>query len=320
MPQISVIIPLFNRAHYIVETLKSIEDQQLMPYEVIIVDDFSTDNSAEVVKKYADRTQLNIKIVSNEHKKGSSGALNTGIDKSAGDFIAFQDSDDLWTPIHLKQLAEALARYPQVSMAFSAIEIFGVAQDAEQKRRDFQASVKRCRDISFEKVEANVWLSNQRLFYAILNVGFPFRCQASMIRKDFILKHNLFFDEDLTYTQESQYATFAAYNTAFIYVDNVGSKIRRHQENDGDKNYGEKIEQSYEIRVLKLRRYFSDKKLNSSEKKSLKVRLWILQEEVLRRRSKKGSLLTKIIECWRLMQRIPCFLSIKSVVKIFINK
>lgn len=320
MVKISVIIPLFNRENYIVETLKSVEHQQLTPHEVLVIDDRSTDRSVDVVRKYAEQSKLDIKIVSNERKKGQSGALNTGILKSSGDLIAFQDSDDLWMPGHLKQLVHAFSRYPQAGMAFSAIEIFGVAQDVGQKRQDFQASVKRCLDRAFEKAENGTWVSHQKLLSAILEFGFVFRCQAAVARKDFVLKHNLFFDEDISYTQDSQYGIFAAYCGPFIYVANIGTKIRRHEENDGEKTYIDRIAQNYGIRVLKLKKYFSDKRLNASEKRALQVRLWSLQEEVLRRQGMKGNALKTFQESWRLFYRVPCLRSVKSIIKTFIQK
>lgn len=90
---ISVIIPTYNRAHLIKESLQSVLDQTLKPYEIIVVDDFSTDNTEEVIKSL--NSPL-IKYVKNQRKKGANGARNTGILMAQGEYIAFHDSDDIW--------------------------------------------------------------------------------------------------------------------------------------------------------------------------------------------------------------------------------
>lgn len=92
-PVVSVIIPTFNRGHLISRSIKSVLNQTFKDYEIIVVDDGSTDNTEEVVK------QLNLKnLIYVKHKtnKGASAARNTGITISKGDYIAFLDSDDIW--------------------------------------------------------------------------------------------------------------------------------------------------------------------------------------------------------------------------------
>lgn len=96
---ISVVIPTYNRAYLIIESLQSVLDQTLQPYEIIVVDDFSTDNTEEIVKSL--NSPL-IKYVKNTRKKGANGARNTGILMAQGEYIAFHDSDDIWLPKKLE--------------------------------------------------------------------------------------------------------------------------------------------------------------------------------------------------------------------------
>lgn len=98
---ISVVIPTYNRAHLIKESIQSVLDQTLQPYEIIVVDDFSTDNTEEVVNSFNSPV---IKFVKNQRKKGANGARNTGILMAQGEYIAFHDSDDIWLPnkLHLQ--------------------------------------------------------------------------------------------------------------------------------------------------------------------------------------------------------------------------
>jgi len=99
-PIISIIIPVFNGERYIQETIKSIRNQTFENYEIIIVDDGSTDHTALCVQQY-----LDIRYIFQENK-GPASARNTGIKKAKGKYLAFMDADDIWTPDKLsKQLA-----------------------------------------------------------------------------------------------------------------------------------------------------------------------------------------------------------------------
>lgn len=116
---ISVIIPTYNRAHLIKKSLQSVLDQTLQPYEIIVIDDFSTDDTEEVVKSL--NSPL-IKYVKNQRKKGANGARNTGILMAQGEFIAFHDSDDIWLPEKLKLQRDFLAARPNIDMCFCSIK------------------------------------------------------------------------------------------------------------------------------------------------------------------------------------------------------
>lgn len=96
MPKVSVIIPTFNREKYLNNTIDSVLAQTYHNYEIIVVDDGSTDNTREVAKKYKDK----IKYVYQKNQ-GVSSARNSGIKVSRGEWIAFLDSDDEWLPEYL---------------------------------------------------------------------------------------------------------------------------------------------------------------------------------------------------------------------------
>ena len=100
---VSIIMPAFNSARYICESIDSVLAQTYAEWELWVVDDGSTDNTAEVVKKFKDRRIHYVKQATN---KGVAAARNLGIEKSRGRFLAFLDSDDIWLPEKLeKQLA-----------------------------------------------------------------------------------------------------------------------------------------------------------------------------------------------------------------------
>ncbi|WP_308990859.1 glycosyltransferase family 2 protein [Mariniflexile litorale] len=108
MPYFSVIIPLYNKENYVNKTLQSILSQTFTDFEIIIINDGSTDNSIEEVKKTNDPR---IKLY-NQTNQGLSGARNSGIKKATANYIAFIDADDFWLPHHLEQLHNLINNYP----------------------------------------------------------------------------------------------------------------------------------------------------------------------------------------------------------------
>ena len=96
MPKISVILPIYNASSCIEETLNYIFAQTFTDYEVICVDDGSTDNTLEVLKEY-EKKDNRIKVIS-QSNGGAGKARNTGLDNSTGDYLAFLDADDLYDP------------------------------------------------------------------------------------------------------------------------------------------------------------------------------------------------------------------------------
>ena len=115
---ISVVIPTYNRAHLIKESIQSVLDQTLQPYEIIVVDDFSTDNTEEVVNSF--NSPL-IKYIKNQRKKGANGARNTGILMAQGEFIAFHDSDDVWLPEKLELQKNAFKGAYGIGICFCSL-------------------------------------------------------------------------------------------------------------------------------------------------------------------------------------------------------
>lgn len=108
---ISVVIPTFNRAGYVVEAVESVLRQSEPPLEIIVVDDGSVDRTAEALAPYRDR----IRYIRQENR-GEAGARNRGIAAAHGEWVAFLDSDDRWEPHALQALRSASERYPQAGL------------------------------------------------------------------------------------------------------------------------------------------------------------------------------------------------------------
>lgn len=100
-PEVSIITANYNCERFIEVTIQSVLSQTFTDWEMIIVDDFSTDNGPEIIKKYS-YEDSRIKFIALAENSGPAVARNTAIDQATGRFIAFLDSDDQWTPNKLE--------------------------------------------------------------------------------------------------------------------------------------------------------------------------------------------------------------------------
>ncbi len=114
-PLVSVIIPVYNAEKYLADTINSVLAQTYSHWELILVDDGSTDNSITICQQLQNSK---IKIIRQENG-GVSSALNTGISQSQGEYLAFLDSDDLWLPEKLAKHIAHLESNPDVGVSFS---------------------------------------------------------------------------------------------------------------------------------------------------------------------------------------------------------
>ena len=119
MPEVSIIIPLYNKGPYINRALMSILNQTVQDFEVIVVDDGSTDNGAETVRKINDPR---IRLIQ-QRNQGVSAARNRGVSESTTDFVAFLDADDEWMPSHLETMIRLRAKYPEAGMYATGYKI-----------------------------------------------------------------------------------------------------------------------------------------------------------------------------------------------------
>ena len=127
---ISCIIPVFNGEPYLGEALKSVLEQTYQPVEIVVVDDGSTDGTAEVVERYS--AQVSYLRQSNQ---GSATAKNLGLSATQGEFIAFLDADDLWHPEKLARQMARLRERPDIDLCFTRFQHFWMPELAEEAKR-----------------------------------------------------------------------------------------------------------------------------------------------------------------------------------------
>ena len=112
----SIIIPLYNKAPYIRKALETVCAQTYRDYEIIVVNDGSTDNSAVVAEEYLRGTNGVPYTIVHQTNAGVAAARNHGVKQAKGEYIAFLDADDWWEPDYLARMAELIADYPQAGV------------------------------------------------------------------------------------------------------------------------------------------------------------------------------------------------------------
>ncbi len=108
----SVIIPLYNKVNYIEKTVQSVLGQSFQDFELLIIDDGSTDNSLELVQQFSDDRIRTISQVN----AGVSVTRNNGVEAARNEYIAFLDADDWWAPDYLEEMRGLISKYPDAGL------------------------------------------------------------------------------------------------------------------------------------------------------------------------------------------------------------
>jgi glycosyltransferase involved in cell wall biosynthesis len=121
-PAVSIILPTYNRAGFLPQAIESIRAQTWMDWELIIVDDGSTDGTADLIRTLTAQLPQVARYVYQQNQ-GAYAARNTGLNLARGKYIAFFDSDDSWLPHHLGDCVQALEANPDVDWVYGACRI-----------------------------------------------------------------------------------------------------------------------------------------------------------------------------------------------------
>ncbi|MFM1987067.1 MAG: hypothetical protein RJA99_24 [Pseudomonadota bacterium] len=121
MPELSVVVPLYNKAEYVERCARSIRAQTLTDFEVIVVDDGSTDTGLEDFRRACDGDSRF--VFTSQPNGGVSKARNTGIERARADVVAFLDADDEWLPGYLAAIAALARRHPEATLLGTAYRI-----------------------------------------------------------------------------------------------------------------------------------------------------------------------------------------------------
>ena len=203
---VSVIIPTYNRARFLTQALDSVLQQTYQNFEIIVVDDGSTDNTSDVVSKYLSET---VKYVFKKNS-GPSAARNTGIRMARGGYIAFLDSDGLWDPCKLEVQIAAFSDDPAVGIIFSNARYI-----------DEDGLV--CRESMAEKG----YVFGGDFIREVAEYRFPHASDTVLLRRS-VLHSNEYFDESLRLAEDIDLWIRIALKTKVGYLDQPLASVRIH--------------------------------------------------------------------------------------------
>ena len=114
-PLVSIVVPVYNAARFIEETIATVQNQTYQNWELLLIDDCSTDDSVKLIKPHLTKDKR-IKLLKNKANSGAALTRNKGIDAAKGHYLAFLDADDLWLP---EKLEKQVAFMQEIDCAFS---------------------------------------------------------------------------------------------------------------------------------------------------------------------------------------------------------
>jgi glycosyltransferase involved in cell wall biosynthesis len=148
MPKVSIVIPAYNSLQFLPETIASVFQQTFKDFEVIVVNDGSSDATKDWVSQITDPR---VKLI-NQENQGLSGARNTGIAHASGDYIAFLDADDLWEPTKLEKQVICLDENPEIGLVYTWVAL--IDEHGKSKGRVFKNYAEN--DVWHQLIEHNI--------------------------------------------------------------------------------------------------------------------------------------------------------------------
>ncbi|PYO23465.1 MAG: hypothetical protein DMD85_09185 [Candidatus Rokuibacteriota bacterium] len=214
---VSVVIPTHDRGRVVVEAIESALAQTHPPLEVIVVDDGSTDDTAERVGRLRD---ARVKYLRRSHA-GVSAARNAGIAAATGDLVAFLDSDDLWKPDKVEAEIAALARYPSAGGVFSDLE----KVDGATFVPSFMRRTRVFSRLLAERAYRDGLLLSARALSLCLLQEVPIKTPALTVRRS-ALERAGGFNEAWTSSEDWEFLLRFARRESLVYVDRPLAVIR----------------------------------------------------------------------------------------------
>lgn len=221
---ISVVMPAYNSSRFIEAALDSVVAQTFVPREIIVIDDGSTDNTVERVRRWQTETKLSVTLLQ-QANQGVSAARNHGIRSATSDWIALLDSDDIWLSEHLKQLGGAVHSYPDLIAVFADGVYFDSEKKSESPPIARNKALRAAEGGGGEKV-----LPLGDIIFEILLPGLFFPPSAFMFRRQTALTVGL-FDESIRASEDREFILRLSRAGKFAFVDQVLTKIRIHETN-----------------------------------------------------------------------------------------
>jgi glycosyltransferase involved in cell wall biosynthesis len=218
-PHVSVVIPAFNREHSVAKAVESVLAQTFNDFEIIAIDDGSSDGTAKVLKKFGRAVRL-----IRQKNRGVSAARNTGIRAARGKWIAFLDSDDHWHPKKLEQQINALEKH-SAKICFTRC-----VNTQNEPFRDLEF-------VSATLREPEIFSVQNALDAVCLSPRHPM-IQTMVIEKK-LMKNVGFFDESLHAAEDAELIFRLSFLSGFIYIDRPLTTI--HENSVNSLTYSKKL-------------------------------------------------------------------------------
>lgn len=203
MPYFSIVIPLYNKEKYVANTLRSILSQTFADYEIIIIDDCSTDQSLAVVQGFENER---VRIISHNKNKGLSAARNTGIRHAQSQYITFLDADDTWKPLFLKKIAELISKFPEAGIFATGYE--------EIHSQDLALEVHK--NLAFKEGEMAIVPD-----FFTANSHQPIFCYSCVAIKKEVFENAGYFDESISLGEDVDFNIRANLRYSLAYYNGV---------------------------------------------------------------------------------------------------
>jgi glycosyltransferase involved in cell wall biosynthesis len=290
-PKVSIIMPTYNRANYILESIKSIQEQTHRNWELIIIDDGSDDNTQELITQVA---ETRIQFHKLERTAVVGRIKNFGLRKASGELIAFQDSDDLWPPQKLEKQIEALRQYPEAGFSLTGGYNFRIlSQPLEYfyKQRD---------GIKYGDILISI-----------------FRSEVSMLTQSLLFRRPCletagYFNEDKPFSDSEFILNLAIHFKAVILYEQLFFR-RIHDDNHNAANW----EDGYDQKIAIIDRARKEQLVPVKILQSAAFHLYINFGESYLRRNNPKKAIGKFFIAWRNkpFSIVPLKKSVKAIIR-----
>lgn len=254
---VSVIIVVYNGEKYIEQAIKSVLNQTYTNVELIVVDDGSTDNTAQIIRKYE-----NIKYIYQKNK-GQGAARNLGLANAIGDYIAYLDADDLYEPNKIEEQIKILKEENDIDIVYNDLKVVDdklnylytlKSEGIYDKREDLLANI-----IYRQVVQGPVCI---------------------MLRRKCI--EDIKWNENLLYAFDYDYIINLCFKYRFKYLEKTLYIYRRHENNISNRHavtIGEEVEITRKLGISKIKKTVFDSSFSTNTKKLLLAKIYIKIEE-----------------------------------------
>lgn len=169
--KVSVVMPVYNAQRFLKEAIDSVLSQSFSHFELILVDDCSTDASYEIMLQY-EKKDIRVRTYKNSENKGVSYTRNFGVSKATHNYVAFIDSDDMWEKDKLQKQMELIGKYPQTDICYTGSAFV----DTNSRRSDF------------------VFKVPTKVLYKELLKQNVVSCSSSLVKKEWLTKYPMAHD------------------------------------------------------------------------------------------------------------------------------